>query len=101
MQYFKKWTNYTSLRNSSSDLQERPKPVALLYDNTTIEGSWINIQDMTNLSTTHGRIINNVSMAMPHTGVFAATRDPINKIMQPQDLTVSQAPITLPSPLCV
>lgn len=56
---------------------------------------------MTNLSTTHGRIINNVSMAMPHTGVFAATRDPINKIMQPQDLTVSQAPITLPSPLCV
>lgn len=71
------------------DLQERPKPVALMYDNTTIEGSWINIKDMTKLSTTHGRIINNVSMAMPHTGVFAATRDPINKIMQPQDLTVS------------
>lgn len=101
MQYLKGWTNYTSLGNSSSDLQERPKPVALMYDNTTIEGSWINMQDMPKLSTTHGRIINNVSMAMPHTGVFAATRDPINNIMQPQDLTVSQVPITLPSSPCV
>ena len=61
-----------------------------MYDNTTVHGSWINQQNMTEVSEKFGgRIINNVSMAMPHAGVFAAARDPINDIMQPQDLNVS------------
>jgi len=63
--------------------------VAMLYDNTTIQGSWINVQNMADLSTQYNRIVNNVSMALPHSGVFAAARDPINNIVQPEDLDVS------------
>lgn len=28
-------------------------------------------------------------MAMPHAGVFSAARDPLNDILQPEDLNVS------------
>lgn len=61
----------------------------MMYDNTTVQGSWINVKNMTDVSATYGRTVNNVSLAMPHSGVFAAARDPINGIMQPQDLSVS------------
>jgi hypothetical protein len=74
---------------SVDDLSRRPRPVGILYDNTTVQGSWINVQNMTELSAKHGsRIVNNVSMAMPHSGVFAAARDPLNNIMQPETLDV-------------
>ena len=35
---------------------------------------------------TYNRIINNVTMAMPHPGVYAAAMDPANAILQPMDL---------------
>ena len=63
----------------------------MLYDNTTVTGSWMNIQNMTLLSNEHHRTMNNVTMAMPHAGVFAAARDSRNGIVQPQDLNVSSA----------
>lgn len=46
---------------------------------------------MTQLSAKYNRIVNNVTMAMPHSGVFKAARDPRNGIVQPQDLSVSAA----------
>jgi hypothetical protein len=70
------------------NITSRPNPVGLLYDNTTVTGSWINNLNMTEVSARYGRIINNITMAMPHAGVFAAAREPINGIMQPQDLNV-------------
>ena len=61
----------------------------MLYDNTTVTGTWIDIQDMTELSSKYGqRIINNITMAMPHSAVFTAARDPLNQIMQPETLDV-------------
>lgn len=60
-----------------------------MYDNTTVHGSWVDQQNMTDLSKKFdGRIINNITLAMPHAGIFAAAREPINNIMQPQDLMV-------------
>lgn len=68
----------------------------MLYDNTTVRGAWINIQNMTELSSKYGhRIINNISMAMPHAGVFTAARDPLNQIMQPETLDVRTLPLTV------
>lgn len=62
--------------------------MGLLYDNTTVIGSWLNqSEDMATVSDRFGRIINNISMAMPHAGIFAAARDPINGIRQP-DISV-------------
>ena len=72
----------------------RPDAVGLMYDNTTVHGSWINQQNMTEVSLKfNGRIINNISLAMPHASIFAAARDPINNIMQPQDLMVDAATV--------
>lgn len=34
----------------------------------------------------HNRIINNVTLAMPHPGVYSAATDPHNDILQPEDL---------------
>ena len=60
----------------------------MLYDNTTVKGSWVDVLNMTVNSQNHGRIINNVSLAFPHPGVAAAAQDPRNKILQPTELGV-------------
>ena len=44
---------------------------------------------MTLLSEKYNRIVNNITMVMPHAGVVAAAMDPLNGIMQPSDLNVS------------
>ncbi|KAI9669243.1 MAG: hypothetical protein M1829_005120 [Trizodia sp. TS-e1964] len=85
-QYMANWTERISTGSSTSDLNLRPAPVALLYDNTTVEGSWIEVKNQTQLSIDNKRGIVNVTMAMPHPGVFAAARDPINDILQPNEL---------------
>ena len=88
-QYVIQWTNNINSGNESAILGERPRPIEMLYYNTTVQGSWIHAQNITELSKNFpNRIINNVSMAMPHAGVFAAARDPLNDIIQPQDLSV-------------
>jgi hypothetical protein len=60
----------------------------MLYDNTTVTGSWIMLGDsnITAAYQQHKRVINNVSLAMPHAGVFAAARNSKNDILQPEEL---------------
>ena len=60
----------------------------MLNDNTTVTGSWVNITDMAKDSNTHQRIVNEVTMAMPHSGVVAAASDKLNDITQPRDVSV-------------
>lgn len=94
MQYLSNWTSNIAAGQGSNDLSKRPVPLAQLYDNTTVTGSWISIQNMTELSqqyssSNYSRTVTNITMAMPHAGVFRAMRDPINNIMQPLDLEAS------------
>lgn len=45
----------------------------MLYDNTTVFGSWTNVYQMASLSEQYdNRIVNNVTIAMPHPGIVAA-----------------------------
>lgn len=83
MQWLGSWRDSIDTGNGSSELINRPRPTAMLYDNTTVVGSWIHTQNMTEVSkkyerivnnVTYERIVNNVSMAMPHSGVFGAAR---------------------------
>lgn len=85
-QWMSKWGETIDRGNGTLDQTMRTPPVGMLYDNTTIEGSWIEAQDITKVSRQFGRVVNNVTVAMPHTAVFAAARDPINRILQPQEL---------------
>lgn len=85
-QWLTTWSNLVGGGNKTSiELRSRPQPTGLLWDNTTVTGSWIEINNMTELSSQHGRMVNNITMAMPHSGIPAAAMDPKNRIRQPQD----------------
>ena len=91
-QYLVAWATTADSKNKSTNLKHRPPPMAMLYDNTTVQGSWINTnQTMTEVSERYGRVVNNITMAMPHSGVFSASQLPQNSIPQPQDFSVSPA----------
>ncbi|KAH6618500.1 hypothetical protein C7974DRAFT_31234 [Boeremia exigua] len=106
--YLADWTHEANTGNSSSDQKKRPLGFGLLYENTTVTADWIDIINTTEVSKQYKRAINNVSLAMPHAGVFAAARDQGNGILQPEELD-SEGTYTLeasvPSPvmkvLCV
>lgn len=61
---------------------------ANLYDNTTVKASWIrtDTSDMAASYEKYKRVVNNVTLAMPHAGVISAATDSINGILQPSDL---------------
>jgi hypothetical protein len=89
VQFLATWQNI-SLGGTGmpSNIADRPRPNGMLYDNTTVTGSWVlpEYSDMTASYEQHKRIINNVSMSMPHAGVLSAAHDPINNILQPEEL---------------
>lgn len=84
--YLAYWDVAARNGNGTTKQSERPPGFGLLYENTTITAQWTNIVDTKNMSILHGRGINNVSLAMPHAGVFGAARDQRNGIMQPEEL---------------
>lgn len=55
---------------ASLNMTERPLAQAMLYDNITMIGSWIEAQNSNTSESfkTHQRIVNNVSLAFPHPG---------------------------------
>ena len=90
MQYLSLWSAKQDPEKDYTNLNTRPRPVAVMNDSTSVEGSWIHVQNMTEISMKYNRIINNISMAMPHTGVVGASHNPMNnkRIHEPDD-TVS------------
>jgi hypothetical protein len=56
--------------SASRNIAERPAAQAILYDNITMIGSWIEAQysDAAENFKKHDRVINNVSLAFPHPG---------------------------------
>jgi len=105
--FLRDWAESVAAGNTTESVngfEGRPLPVAVLYDNTTINGQWItpSQENITQDSSRHGRLVENVTMAMPHAGIFKAVRDPANRILQPDDLQgageyVVQA--SLPAPI--
>ncbi|EOA90584.1 uncharacterized protein SETTUDRAFT_166561 [Exserohilum turcica Et28A] len=84
--YLADWDLSARNGNGTSDLHLRPQGFGLLYENTTVTGQWINMVNTSVVSKKYGRVINNITMAMPHSGVFAAARDERNGILQPAEL---------------
>ena len=71
---------------SAVTYEDRPPPIGLLYDNTTVQGQWILKENMTADSVKHKRLIQNITVAMPHSNVMSAVNDPLNDVLQPQEL---------------
>lgn len=90
--YMKTWQDVTgngTVSVSTDDVYKRPVGTGLLNDNTTMYASWIEgeFSDPGKQYETEKRVINNVTMAMPHPGVYQAATDPVNNILQPNDLS--------------
>ncbi|KAG6166201.1 hypothetical protein E4U11_008359 [Claviceps purpurea] len=70
------------------ELKDRPTGKHLLYENITMTATWLDTDysNVTASSEKYGRIVNNVTMAMPHPGVYAAATAPENNIMQPAEM---------------
>lgn len=89
----------------------RPPPKVMLYDNTTVLGTWLHsvYDNETTNSQKFQRYIQNTTLVMPHANVYHAARYSRNKrILQPDDLQGAGAyylKAAVPSPafnaLCV
>ena len=84
--YLAYWSVQTDNSNGTSVQEKRPPGFAMLQANTSIVANWINVIDTKAISKEMGRAINNVSLAMPHSGIFQAARDARNGILQPEEL---------------
>jgi hypothetical protein len=85
--YLDGWVRDVARGNTSSlDYALRPPPIGVMFDNTTVRGQWITPSQENITADSATRLIQNVTMAMPHANVFNAARDSANGIMQPQDL---------------
>ncbi|KAJ3564673.1 hypothetical protein NPX13_g7764 [Xylaria arbuscula] len=87
--FLSEWDDTRKSQTSTMDnLSNRPTGKHNLYDNTTMDSQWIETEngDVAANFDTYKRIINNVTLALPHAGVYAAATDPINDILQPSDL---------------
>ncbi|KAF2834162.1 hypothetical protein M501DRAFT_944746 [Patellaria atrata CBS 101060] len=84
--FLRSWDMVAGNGNGSTDMETRPKALGLLHENTTVIGSWVETINETASHEKFGRIINNVSLAMPHAGIFEASRNQINGLMQPEEL---------------
>lgn len=87
-QWLNTWSSRVHSNNQTSDqLHLRPHPTGSIWDNTTVRGSWIEIQDLAALSSQHGRMVNNITMALPHSGIPIAAMEPRNNIPQPENVS--------------
>jgi len=83
--YITEWSKLADSGHGVSEQKKRPPGFALLNENITVTAEWINVIDMAETSKRFGgRVINNVSLAMPHSGVWKAARDKRNGILQPE-----------------
>lgn len=85
----KEWDDIHKMESPNTlQLSDRPTGTHNLFDNTTMNSSWIEKEngDMEANFATYHRVINNVTLAMPHPGVYMAATDPINGILQPSEL---------------
>lgn len=80
--YLGRWSDKERDPNSS----DRPSGTAWLFNDTTVIAPWIHNTAPVHSDSKTGIIVNNVSLAYPHTGVISAATDPSNMISQPKDL---------------
>ncbi|KAI5210979.1 hypothetical protein E4T38_01564 [Aureobasidium subglaciale] len=101
--YISDWSVTARNGNGSSEPIHRPKGFAMIFENTTVKAPWVDLEysDVSANSDKYRRIINNVTLALPHAGVPGASWDAINHILQPEDLDgqgVYQLQASVPSP---
>jgi hypothetical protein len=74
-------------KEDSSDLADRPHGTAWFSNDTTVIAPWVGLDHSAAfIYPSTDIIVNNVSLAFPHTGVASAARHGKNLVSQPEDL---------------
>ncbi|KAL6703897.1 hypothetical protein ACN47E_008933 [Coniothyrium glycines] len=84
--YMSTWKSKAQNLHTSSDLEDRPPVYATLDGNITVTTAWVDVDDVRTESDQDGRIVNNITIAVPHRGVPEAVRTSRN-ILQQDDLS--------------
>lgn len=82
------WDERRGANTGADTSSDRPPPVAMLYENTTVHGQWIwpSGDNIRSDLQKHERLVQNISMVMPHANVVRAAKHWKNGILQPNDL---------------
>jgi hypothetical protein len=79
IQFLAKWDDLVGAgQNVSTNQVNRPVWIGLTNANTTVVPEWVHTIDTAAVSRKFGRVVNNVSLALPHVGVSSALRDTRN-----------------------
>jgi hypothetical protein len=82
-QFLANWDDVVKAgRNVSTNQEHRPTWIGIPYVNTTVIPQWVHVIDTAEVSRRYQRVINNVSLALPHVGVSNAARDKRNYMPQ-------------------
>ena len=79
MHYLTSWQQVTPAQETT-DVTQRPPPVAFFRENITVQGSWVDPVDNVAASQKYNRTITNISMAIPHAGIVDAAAQAINNL---------------------
>lgn len=79
--YLSNW-NTVVVNESVETTKDNRVPSFSQISDVQVNGTWLEAT----ASELNGRIINNVSLAMPHAGLLETTTDPRNQILQPEEL---------------
>ncbi|KAH7076869.1 hypothetical protein BKA63DRAFT_532913 [Paraphoma chrysanthemicola] len=74
------WSELLESGNNTSDQEQRPAVVGLQYENATVVPQWVNVINTTEVSDLHQRVVNNVTLAIPHIGVVDVIHNQRNRM---------------------
>ncbi|KAF4535796.1 uncharacterized protein LTHEOB_12533 [Lasiodiplodia theobromae] len=80
--YVAEWDHYARNHSAGTTKETRVPAFSQYRSEIQVNGTWMDVSAFE----LDGRIINNVSLAMPHAGVMSAATDERNEIMQPSEL---------------
>ncbi|CAN9192379.1 unnamed protein product [Alternaria alternata] len=89
VKYMSAWDDSAADSNPpwmSENLLQRKRISASLDNNVTVTTAWLDHHDVATESEKAGRIVNNITIAVPHRGIPAAARNTQNDLLQPEDL---------------
>ncbi|KAF8860800.1 hypothetical protein BDZ45DRAFT_713534 [Acephala macrosclerotiorum] len=85
--FMAEWSPISNSSGASSNLSARPQPSSSIFVNATIQGEFVQTSDsdMSAKFQQFHRVVNNITLSMPHAGVYSASLDAKNHIAQPVD----------------
>ncbi|CZR50143.1 uncharacterized protein PAC_00015 [Phialocephala subalpina] len=85
--FMAEWSPISNSSGVSPNLSIRPQASSSIFVNATIQGDWVQTQesDMSTKFKQFQRVVNNITLSMPHAGIYYASQDAKNKIQQPVD----------------